>query len=574
MPALLATALARRIAAAAALCVTVAGCELALGTSSLTERSGSDGGGPDATTNGEGGGEADAVGLDTGHVTEPEAGADGPSLESGADGGGPDGGSPDGGTTEPRGRFGARHRRVLAHRHSRHDGRRLRIEVRNRRGRLRDASRTVLVYRRGARSAHREPRRQDHRLRRQRRLPGEPLSTAGRHHPGWMADGGRQVESRVPHRRFGASSARSPCRHRQAAPRPSRPATPAPSTLDTLTIKARDDRAAERLALRRLCFRQRHASSRCSTSPSPLVTVAPAMRARLRRTGPTPRPRRLRPATTTARALPATVEPEASECPGAAGTAGVPFGDRLVPGNGGNGVPGGPGQDGTAGAGGYTTQRTRRPVAAASRRRRNAPVAVPTGCYCAYTYNYCPDTGYSGCGGQGAVGGGAGAGGGSSIGLYVWNAAVTIENISIAVGNGGSGGNGGGAGTAGAGERRRLYQPAWSIPSTSGARRRAPRTAVPWAPAACGPPTRARPEAKAGTAVSRGPGGGGAEGDSYCYVTGGTGTVMTAGGSCTPGTAGLGGNQGQSNQERPARQASTTERGPAAGGGAVVRRAE
>jgi hypothetical protein len=63
----------------------------------------------------------------------------------------------------------------------------------------------------------------------------------------------------------------------------------------------------------------------------------------------------------------------------------------------------------------------------------------------------CGGLGTSGCGGEGGQGGGAGGGGGSSIGVFLWNAAMTIESGRISAAAGGTGGPGGKGGEGGLG---------------------------------------------------------------------------------------------------------------------------
>jgi hypothetical protein len=232
--------------------------------------------------------------------------------------------------------------------------------------------------------------------------------------------------------------------------------------------------------------------------------------------------------------------------PGPAASAGTFGASGYVAASGSAAVAGGPGQNGTAGGQGYTSEDST--PGSCINTTDECTGGGTMGCYCAYTYNYCADDGYSGCGAQGAGAAGGGAGGGSAIGLYVWDANVTIENIALVVGNGGNGGNGGPAGSPGAGSAgssagtggvNSIYMNCTTSTTMYCQPSLGCELVVAYQGAAGG---------KGGNGGTSGLGGGGAGGDSYCYYTGGSGTVTTAGGSCTPGSPGVGGNQGQSNE--------------------------
>lgn len=149
----------------------------------------------------------------------------------------------------------------------------------------------------------------------------------------------------------------------------------------------------------------------------------------------------------------------------------------------------------------------------------------------------CGKDGTPGCAGGPGDPGGPATGGGSSIGVYAWDAKITITGGRIKSGNAGNGGLGGAGGPAGA--------------STKGAAG-APATAC---VTACAPDVMAvacveTKSAAAGGAAGEaggasgtgGAGGGGGGGSSFAIYQGGTGVVTTAGGTALlHGNAGSGG---------------------------------
>ena len=136
-------------------------------------------------------------------------------------------------------------------------------------------------------------------------------------------------------------------------------------------------------------------------------------------------------------------------CVGSNGTAGSPGGDGAggpagsfgptgyIAGNGADGGAGAPGHNGAAGGAGAC-----------------ATCQVFTGtCQTSCTFgsaNICAQNGQSGCGGGAGGAGTWGTGGGASIGVYVWDAHVTVFGGSFATSNGGNGGNGGAGADGGA----------------------------------------------------------------------------------------------------------------------------
>jgi hypothetical protein len=173
-------------------------------------------------------------------------------------------------------------------------------------------------------------------------------------------------------------------------------------------------------------------------------------------------------------------------------------------------------------------------------------------CACGLTLASCGTAGRVGCGGGGSTGGKGGTGGGASIGVFDWDALVSMTNGTIAPGNGGAGGSGGlpgnpGAGTPGA---------AGNDPPLAAGMGVCTGVATGTGPSSCALCTRGFLVGQAGGAGGvgggggqGGRGGGGAGGDSYCVFQGGSGVVrVDPTVTCTPGSGGAGGNQGVAGQ--------------------------
>ena len=149
----------------------------------------------------------------------------------------------------------------------------------------------------------------------------------------------------------------------------------------------------------------------------------------------------------------------------------------------------------------------------------------------------CGKDGQPGCaGGPGAVGAAA-TGGGSSIGVYVWNATVTVNGGTIKSGDAGSGGASGAGGNGGAP----------SAPA-AGAASDACVTACALGAAACIQTTAKAAGGVAGGAAglggAGGNGGGGGGGSSFALYSGGVGIVNQSGPTLGHGKAGAGGGVG------------------------------
>ena len=112
--------------------------------------------------------------------------------------------------------------------------------------------------------------------------------------------------------------------------------------------------------------------------------------------------------------------------------------------NGGTGATGGTASGGTGGGAGSSN-----PSCVAS---CSPPPPAACGACAIGSYNPTPGgTGYPGCPGDPGGGGGPGQGGGASIAVYSWGAMVTVQNGSLAAGDGGQGGTGGAGGQGGTG---------------------------------------------------------------------------------------------------------------------------
>jgi len=150
--------------------------------------------------------------------------------------------------------------------------------------------------------------------------------------------------------------------------------------------------------------------------------------------------------------------------PGSAGAPGANAFGTCAPATGANGVDGSPGasaSEGSFGASGYSAPRSVAGSAGAAGANgtsggagscircasctTKACVAVPR------EKDSCGMAGAAGCGGAGGAPGAAGGSGGSSLGVYAWDAMISVEASSIEVGDGGDGGAGGAGGAPGGG---------------------------------------------------------------------------------------------------------------------------
>jgi len=212
---------------------------------------------------------------------------------------------------------------------------------------------------------------------------------------------------------------------------------------------------------------------------------------------------------------------------GAAGTqgAGAPAGGfddtGYVPGAAAAGDPGAAGDHGVAGGVGSCVQ-----CGVCDPTCVFVPVGAPT----------CAKEGLPGCGGGAGAPGGAASGGGSSIGVYAWDAMVSLVGGRVKSGDGGSGGAGGAGGAGAAGSK--------------GAAGATPDTCIvgctPVAVGVCeevkGRGDGGAPGGDGGAGGAGAAGGGGGGGSSFAIYQGGTGVVTTTPAtSLQHGKAGAGG---------------------------------
>jgi hypothetical protein len=251
---------------------------------------------------------------------------------------------------------------------------------------------------------------------------------------------------------------------------------------------------------------------------------------------------------------------------GAAGMAGAGGGASCMTGS---GMAGGPGSDGagavagTWSVGGYSPN----PGVTAQYgfAGQNGPAGTPGKCVtvqdkCVADTNLgcttaqvmsCGKAGGVGCGGYSGSPGTGGTGGGSSVGVFAWNGEVAFYSGGISTGNGGTGGTGGTGGPGGHGSVG--AKGADDLLVVSGCMSHCVLVGGTEEECTC-PGGQAVVEGTGGAGSvggaggAGGMGGGGAGGDSWCYVQGGGGQIsMAAGVTCTPGSGGLGGNQGRAN---------------------------
>jgi hypothetical protein len=208
---------------------------------------------------------------------------------------------------------------------------------------------------------------------------------------------------------------------------------------------------------------------------------------------------------------------------GTAGPVGAFTGAGYQPGNGSSGSVGALGVTGSAGGSGSCI------TCDTSCLKVTSLICNPNG-----TTSSCGDSGISGCAGKGGEPGTGGGGGGSSVGVFVWEATVTIKDSRLVVARGGNGAQGGAGGDGGAG--------ALGVPGPHGA---TPCDTQCVTTPSCGPGVPdAGPGGTAGgvggSGSSGGPGGGGSGGFSCPVVEGGDAAVAIATSVVTPGLAGQG----------------------------------
>jgi len=152
--------------------------------------------------------------------------------------------------------------------------------------------------------------------------------------------------------------------------------------------------------------------------------------------------------------------------PGDAGSPGDAGGGECVPGDSGTPSPGAPGLGAEAGTfddGGWESYSGAAGTGGAPGGGVDGGAGTCLACgtcgvvviTCKFTTNgvdSCGSPGVAGCGGAAGGGGNGGGGGGSSIGVFVWDATVSMNGGSVQTSNGGRGGTGGTAGPGGAGD--------------------------------------------------------------------------------------------------------------------------
>jgi hypothetical protein len=149
----------------------------------------------------------------------------------------------------------------------------------------------------------------------------------------------------------------------------------------------------------------------------------------------------------------------------------------------------------------------------------------------------CGKDGVPGCGGGPAAAGGAASGGGSSIGLFAWDATVTIKGGSIKSGDAGNGGSGGAGGNGGAPTNGAVGTPAaLCVTSCALGAGVCIETQTRGMGGAAGGP--------GGLGGGGGAGGGGGGGSSFGLYQGGAGLVTTESTKILHGKAGTGGGPG------------------------------
>jgi hypothetical protein len=232
---------------------------------------------------------------------------------------------------------------------------------------------------------------------------------------------------------------------------------------------------------------------------------------------------------------------------GAGANAGGYSSSGYAPGNGGAAMPGGDGAAGpSAPAEGQPGGPTRVTISQDPCCQGYDVNGDPVGCVTCDATSV-GTAGGVGCGGGGGGPGAGGTGGGASVGIFASNAQVTASGAFISTGAGGAGGQGGAGGAAASGAVGASGKDGDPLATSNCSTH--PVTKI------CGgghwrPGGLAGGGSRGGDGGNGGPGGGGSGGDSYCYVTVGSGSVDANGLSCTPGSPGLGGLDGDRTQAR------------------------
>jgi hypothetical protein len=143
----------------------------------------------------------------------------------------------------------------------------------------------------------------------------------------------------------------------------------------------------------------------------------------------------------------------------------------------------------------------------------------------------CGGIGLTGCGGNPGLPGLPGGGGGSSIGVFAWDATITIQRGAVQVGSGGAGGSGGLGGAGGSGGVGLVGEAGAACGTSCNGSCNPINTGGPGGPAG----------GTGGAGGSGGTAGGGAGGCAYAIYQGGTGNVMMTGTNLAHGEAGAGG---------------------------------
>jgi hypothetical protein len=209
---------------------------------------------------------------------------------------------------------------------------------------------------------------------------------------------------------------------------------------------------------------------------------------------------------------------------GSASAAGTFSSSGYTPTSGGNASDGVAGTNGTTGAAGTC-----------STAGNCALMCSVQQCSTTNKGNVCGANGLAGCAGTIGTGGTLGTGGGSSIGVFVWDAHLTVFGGTISSSNGGNGGSGGAGGDGGAGQSGVVGSAVECVTNWS-----CNGNACSFIAGTSEPGGNAG--GKGGNGGAGGHGGGGSGGDSYAFVQGGDGGVTFNGNpTIMHGDAGTGG---------------------------------
>ncbi len=192
---------------------------------------------------------------------------------------------------------------------------------------------------------------------------------------------------------------------------------------------------------------------------------------------------------------------------GSGGPAGTFSSTGYTPTSGGNA------NDGTAGANGTTGS-----TGTCSTAGNCALTCGISQCSTTNKGNVCGTSGIAGCAGTNGTGGTLGTGGGSSIGVFAWDAHLTVFGGSVSTSNGGNGGVGGAGGDGGAGQSGVAGSAVECVTNWS-----CLNNACSFIAGTSEPGGNAG--GKGGNGGNGGQGGGGSGGDSYAFVQGGDGGV-------------------------------------------------